>query len=140
VTDSHVYSRVYHRLMNEYPTLWRSDAQLALFVRLLVLADKFWPDRPPLPRVNGAALRALQENGLLIVDEADCYRIRGLDAERNRRSTAARTAARSRYALRDAVPDALPKREEKRREEKGANALHDGRHPNCAVCEAGRAA
>lgn len=129
-SDSQVYSRIYHRLMNEYPTLWRSDTQLALFIRLLVLADKFWPDRPPIPRANAAALRALQDAGLLIVDEADCYRVRGLDAERSRRSTAARNAARSRYA----VPDAVPSKEEKRKEEKSRG--HEGQHANCLVCAA----
>lgn len=130
-TDSQVYSRLYHRLMNEYPALYRNDAQLALYVRLLVVADKFWPDRPPLPRCSASALRSLVDAGVITVDDADCYRVRGLDSERQRRSTAARTAARSRYAQQTAVPTALPSREEKRKEEKA----HMGQHPNCTVCE-----
>ena len=130
--DSQVYSRLYHRLMNEYPAIYRSDQQLALYVRLLILADKFWPDRPPMPRCSGSALRALTDAALIVVDESDCYRVRGLDAERSRRSTAARTAARSRYA----VPDALPSKEEKSKEEKA----HMGQHVDCLVCKAGRTA
>ena len=130
--DSQVYSRIYHRLMNEYPILWRSDAQLALFVRLLVLADKFWPERPPLPRAHSVAMRSLIDYGLISVDDNDHFRVRGLDAERTRRSTAARNAARSRYAMRDA----LPSKEEKRKEEKDADALHDGHHGvTCLVCQ-----
>ena len=119
------YSRVYHKLMNEYPSVWRSDAQLALFVRLLVLADKFWPERPPMPRASGSAVRSLVEAGLLIVDDQDCYRVKGLDSERQRRSSAARTAAIVRHAM--------PRRDETRKDEKGAS--HDGRHGlSCLVC------
>jgi hypothetical protein len=127
--DSQVYSRIYHRLMNEYTGLWRNDAQLALFVRLLVLADKFWPEDAPLPRLRTSALRSLIDSGVITVDGHDNFQVRGLDAERTRRSDAARTAARIRHA----VPSALPSKEEKSREEKGA--AHDGRHgATCLVC------
>lgn len=128
--DSQVYSRLYHRLMNEYPSIWNRDETLALFVRMLVIADKFWPERPPLARRNAKGLRALLTAGLVrLHDDGFTYSVRGLDAERSRRSNAARTAARIKHAMRDAVPS----KDETSKEKK--DAAHLGQHDNCLVCE-----
>jgi hypothetical protein len=147
------FSKVYHRLMAEYPTVWKSDAQLALLVRLLVAADKFYPEWPTANRRNGA-YRSLVEAGLVIEKEGTTgYTIRGLEAERERRSNAARNAAASRWGMPSRVekeknrgngiaPEAptsfirFPPKAERAPGE-AALTLHDGTHPgagNCLVC------
>ena len=118
------YSRVYHRLMTEYPSVWKSDKQLALFLRLLVMAEKFYPEWPTPNRRNGA-YQSLVKAGLVIekrVADSDSegigpsasdsyvYTVRGLEAERERRSHAARNAAASRWEM--------PRRVETSKEEK----------------------
>jgi hypothetical protein len=106
-----LYSRIYHRLMTEYPAVWKSDSQLALLVRLLVAADKFYPEWPTSNRRNGA-YQSLLEAGLVIEQEGTVgYTIRGLEAEHKRRSHAARNAAASRWAM--------PKRREEKIREEG---------------------
>lgn len=91
------YSRLYHRFSREFPGIYADDAALAAWVRLLLVADASWPMHPPIPRsVNDAALNALIKAKLVLLD-GDCYTVRGLDAERNRRSDAARNAAAMRW-------------------------------------------
>jgi hypothetical protein len=93
------YSRIYHRLMTEYPSVWRSPTQLALYVHLLVAAEKYYPEWPIANRRNGA-YQSLLKAGLVIEKEGtDGYTIRGLEAERERRSHAARNAAASRWEM-----------------------------------------
>ena len=136
------YSRLYHAMMDEYPSVFRDDAKLGAFVRLLILAEKFYPQNAPLP-VRDTALKALVRCGLVVVSrDRRSYTIKGLRAERERRSTPGRIAAAARWQS-DRIANAMP--DETRREKKekvGANAprSHDGQHRNCAVCDAGRAA
>jgi len=127
--------------MTEYPSVWRSDAQLALFMRLLVAAEKYYPERPTANRRNGA-YQSLLEAGLVIEQEGtDGYTIRGLEAERERRSHAGRIASASRWGM--------PRRDETSidKTSSGANAngttfmgwkpkrgAHEGQHPDCLVC------
>jgi hypothetical protein len=114
VTSSAAYSRIYHRLMTEYPSVWRSPTQLALYVHLLVAAEKYYPEWPTANRRNGA-YQSLVKAGLVIEKEGtDGYTIRGLEAERERRSHAGRNAAASRWGM--------PRRDEQenRRDEQGA--------------------
>ncbi len=139
------YSRIYHRLMTEYPQVWRSDAQLALLVRLLVAADKFYPERPPVGRgpnshsgaigPRNGAYQSLLKAGLIIEEEGtDGYTIRGLQAERERRSHAGRNAAASRWGM--------PRRDETRIDKKvaanasptnGANGNFMGFRPKASI-------
>ena len=116
---SSTYSRLYHRLMTEYPSVWRSPVQLGLYVQLLVAADKFYPEWPTSNRRNGA-YQSLLKAGLVIEKEGtDGYTVLGLEADRERRSHAARTAAAARYGM--------PKREEKSKEEKSSgNGIANG--------------
>ena len=145
--DSQTYSRVYHRLMTEYPEVW-SDARLVgRYVQLLVLADKFWPERAPIGRQRSSE-KALIAAGLVILHDEQSpfgvpvrtYSVRGLDAERIARSNAGRNAAAMRWAM--------PRREETRIEEqsngqsppqtfmgwKPLDRSHHGQHPDCLVC------
>ena len=144
------YSRIYHRLMTEYPSVWRSPSQLALYVQLLVAAEKYYPEWPTANRRNGA-YQSLLKAGLVIEKEGvNGYTIRGLEAERERRSHAARNAAASRWGM--------PRREEdeNRIDKQGAPhsstngtgpgtwlgyppkkaGVHEGQHLGCFVCEA----
>jgi hypothetical protein len=154
VTDD-PYSRIYHRLMREYPSVWSSDAQLATYVRLLITAEKYWPDRPSLPRYLTRAVRALVDADLIRVESDYTYRVRGLDAERNRRRSAASSAASRRWAVRPAMLDENETRQDEtsnRREpnnggegaqvrsfmgyrlRKPKPGSHEGQHPDCIVC------
>lgn len=134
------YSRIYHRLMTEFPSVYRSDSQLALFVRLLVAADKFYPEWPTANRRNGA-YQSLLKAGLVIEQEGvDGYTIRGLRAERERKTNAARIAAASRWGM----PNKTVTEQNKNSANGDAPAIfmgyrpkareHFGQHPDCHIC------
>lgn len=97
--DLRKYVRVYYDdLAHEFPEVYADDALLSTWLRLLVVAERMWPAPPELPRaVRSRALGRLVEYELIELLPAHCYRIRGLDAERTRRQTAARNAAAKRW-------------------------------------------
>lgn len=149
------YVKLYHVLMDEHPSVWNSDAQLGAFVRLLVVADKFWPQWAPLPH-RTPAYRALKDCGLVIENMAGTsYTIQGLDKQRTRRSEHASHAASSRWGNAPSNAQPMPSRAEQNRTEQiGAHAsngvpatfmhwkpkdpkpgLHDGHHgKDCIAC------
>jgi hypothetical protein len=94
------YSKLYHVLMDEYPKVWGSDVLLGAFVRLLVVADKWWPQvaqKPP--GVSRYAFKLLIECGLVAKSShPGGYSIRGLDKERRGRSEHGRYAATTRWS------------------------------------------
>lgn len=114
------YSRLYHRFPSEFDAVWKDDHALATWTRLLLLADASWPMRPPVPRsVRPKPLAVLVDAGLVVVT-GDCYTIRGLDAERTRRSDAGRSAVEVRWKNArntDVDTAVLPRRDETRRDE-----------------------
>lgn len=126
--DDRKYSRVYHEAVDDpkFCDVWGDDARLALWVRLLVLADQAWPASATLPRsVKRRPLLALVTVGLVDLGTGDQFRIHGLDRERQRRSDLAAYAAQVRWdadrnadstARRNAV--SMPRRDEHRKEEK----------------------
>ncbi len=93
------YARFYYDdFIREYPAVYADDVAFSAWWRLLVMAEKMWPIQPELPRsVKPRALRTLVAAGLVMQCEQQCYRIRGLDAERTRRSGLARNAADARW-------------------------------------------
>jgi hypothetical protein len=99
--DDRKYSRVYHEAVDDskFRDVWGDDACLALWVRLLVMADEAWPASAALPRsVKKRPLGVLAGVRLVLLHpDGDHYRIRGLDAERARRSQLAAHAAQSRW-------------------------------------------
>jgi hypothetical protein len=151
VTDRRPYSRVYHDAMDDpmFERVWNNDKALATWVRMLVMADAMYPVSAPMTTRN-PTVRMLIVVGLVIERPGGRYTIRGLEAERERRSAPGRTAAVKRWQYErnaNAVPD------ETRRDEKetsnGANAPqstgsfmgfrpkageHLGQHPDCGVC------
>ncbi len=90
------YSRLYHRLMTEYPSVWHSDAQVGLFVKLLITAEKFYPDPAPLP-AKTRTYHQLVDVGLVQEVGVGRYTIKGLEAERERRSATGRKGAAVRW-------------------------------------------
>jgi len=92
------FSRVYHKVVDEFNGIWRDDTALATWLRLLILADKAWPSAAPLPRsVRPTALKKLTDAGLVELVGGDLYRIRGMDKERQKRRDQAAAAAAARW-------------------------------------------
>ena len=123
------FSRIYHRLADEFPDIYDSP-DLACYIRLLVAADQAWPTSARWSGlVSKAALSRLAASSLVIVDGSR-YRIRGLDKERESRSESAAHAARIRWsnAPRNAPrnAEAMPSREEKSREEEKGRTTPTG--------------
>ena len=138
------FIKVYHQLKDEFPGVWRSDAQLALFVRLLVIADKWWPEWAPVAQRNGA-YRSLLECGLVIENQGGTgYTIKGLGPERSKRSQHGRHAASMRWASSEHAQPMPSRAEQSKAEQSNGQSptflrspvgpLHDGRHPDCLVC------
>lgn len=91
------YSRIYHRLADEYPHVWADDRALAGYLRMLRLADRLHPSRPPVPGdVSRKGLALLVGAGLVVID-GGTYCIKGLDKDRASRTAHARKAARGRW-------------------------------------------
>jgi hypothetical protein len=99
------YSRIYHEAVDDerFREVWPDDGALALWVRLLVLADGAWPASVPIPRTaKPRPLSVLVEAGLVRILPGDLFRVNGLDAERGRRQSSARNAAAVRWGMRPA--------------------------------------
>jgi hypothetical protein len=117
------YSRVYWRFQDEFPDVYADDRALALWLRLLILADGSYPAAAALPRkVDDDVLAVLVSAELLTLIPGDRYRVRGLDAERERRAEHGRTGGlASANARRTIVEPSLngrqPRRDETRKEE-----------------------
>jgi hypothetical protein len=124
---SDIYSRLYHKFSREFPDIWSDDHALSTWIRLLMVADASWPTRPPLPRsARSKPLNCLVVAGLVILD-GEVYTVRGLDAERTRRSNAGRIGAAVRWQS-ERNASAMPRREENRRGLTGSR-VNTGRAP-----------
>lgn len=112
--NERAYARFYYvQFIAEYPHIYADDAAFATWLRLLAAAEAMWPARPELPRsVRTRTLAKLIASELVETDGVT-YSVRGLDAERGRRSDAARNAAALRWhkngnAVRNANGNADP--------------------------------
>ena len=86
------YSRVYWTIIDDerFANVYKSDAALATWLRLLLIADQSWPASAHIPaRSSRRAVRLLSAAGLIETIPGQLFRIHGLDAERERRSAAA---------------------------------------------------
>src|SRR5687767_9112879 len=97
--QSDPYSRIYWRIVKEYPDIYNDDRAWAAWTRLLMQADGAYPAPAPLPRrLTTSVLRKLTDSGLVrLTPDGHHYTIRGQDAERRRRSEHARRAAQERW-------------------------------------------
>lgn len=95
------YARVYWSIRSDPRTrdLYRDDALLAAWLRLLIAADMAWPAPADIPvGIRKASLKALVDAGVVeLLDGGSLFTFHGLDKERSRRSTHARTAASARW-------------------------------------------
>jgi hypothetical protein len=91
--------RVYHEdLIANYAVVWDDDRALAAWLRLLVLADKLWPSPAELPRgISRPVLDKLVKAKLVQLVVPHRFRLRGLDAQRQRQRDAAKVAADARW-------------------------------------------
>lgn len=100
------YARVYYvDLERDHLDVWRDDLALATWLRLLAVAEAMWPAIPEIPRsADDESVKRLIRAGLVISVPPYRYQIKGLDAERNTRSIAARTAAENRWRKDHGMP------------------------------------
>ena len=128
MTAPRPYSRIYHEIADHprFSGVYANDAALGAWLRMLLIADALWPTSAPMPRKN-PTVRLLIECGLVIEKPGDRYTIRGLDAERERRSSIGRNAADKRWQS-ERNANAMPRRDEtsKDKTSNGANAPAPG--------------
>lgn len=96
------YVRVYQSVADDakFVGIFDDDHHFSTWVRLLMAADALWPASCPVPaHARKASIKALCEAGLIDVTGSR-FRVRGLDAERNRRSEKARASAEQRWSNR----------------------------------------
>jgi hypothetical protein len=94
------YVRVYHTILDDerFREVYDDDHALALWLRLLLLADAIWPMPAHLPHGHRrAALARLVKAGLIELVDGGRYRVHGLDAERARRIEQTRPAIVARH-------------------------------------------
>jgi hypothetical protein len=89
------FARVYaDDLEREFPEVWNDPHLYWTWSRLLVVAEKMWPTLPEVPRfLKPRHVKRLAELGIVIIVPPHWYKVRGLDAERERRAAAARNDA-----------------------------------------------
>lgn len=126
------YSRHYHDLIDDtkFAEVFPDDHHYACWSRLLMIADQAWPASAHIPiTARKASIQKLADVGLIDLLPDGRFRMHGLQAERERRSSAAAHAATARWgnAPRSADGNAdriagasdtrMPRKEEKRQEE-----------------------
>lgn len=94
------YVLVYHEdLIANFAEVWDDDRVLATWLRLLANADKLWPSPAELPRgAKPSIVKQLVSVELIELLPNHRYKVRGLDAQRQRRSDVARNAASNRWS------------------------------------------
>lgn len=147
------YTRIYWRFADEYPDVWNDDWALALWTRLVRLADMAWPAAATLPYgIKKAALARLtvdREGGpLVVMVTPSTFRVRGMDKHRAQRSQSGRDAAEARWrnadgnAKRNATGNAnsiaernaetMPNKAKQNRAEQSRAEQEDARAPDAA--------
>ena len=92
MSERAAYSRVYWSIVDDpkFVTVYDNDSHLAAWLRLLLIADQAHPASAHLPsNVRKGSVTALSDAELIDMLPGSRYRIRGLDAERERRRSAA---------------------------------------------------
>lgn len=134
------FVRVYHDdLQRDYEAVWDDDHLMATWLRLLVVADKLWPSDGEIPRgTRPRPLAALVKLGLVLPRPSHRFRLKGLDADRQRRVDAARYASGHRWPSdpdTDSNADGTPARTPPRSPD--GNPSHGGASPSAMALGAG---
>ena len=155
------YSRVYHEIETHprFAGIFDNPTTLGWWLRCLITSDRYWPESAPMP-IRNPAIRTLIDAGLILEESGNRFRMRGQNAERERRSSVGRNANAIRWeSVRS--PNGVPRRDETRKDEDGgirtdqpgtfmgfrprrveeppspgeaAVPRHNGQHADCAVC------
>ena len=123
MTTPRTYSRVYHEIVTHprFAKVYSNPTALGTWLRLLLAADAMYPMPASMP-ARTPTVRLLIGVGLVLELPGNHYTMRGLEAERERRSAVGRNAAAVRYGY-ERSANALPAKQEQSKEEKdGANA------------------
>lgn len=131
MTATGPFVKVYQSIVDDpqFARVYDNDHALATWLRMLLIADAMWPASAPLTSRN-PTVRMLIDVGLVLQRPGNRYSIRGLDAERERRSAYGRNAAAVRWhSVSNAEP--MPNRAEQSRakQSNGATASNDEERP-----------
>lgn len=113
------YARVYQSIVDDpmFEKVYNNDHALAQWLRMLLIADAMYPTSAPMPPRN-PTVRLLIGAGLVVEKPGNRYSMRGLSAERERRSEIGRNAAAVRYQ-KSSTANAMPNRTEHNKAEQG---------------------
>jgi hypothetical protein len=123
MTTPRNYARVYYEIVDHprFERVYQNPSALGVWLQLLLTADAMYPMNPPMPSRN-PTVRLLIASGLVIEKPGNRYSIRGLEAERERRSAVGRNASRVRHGS-ERNASGVPSKAEQRTDEKiGADA------------------
>lgn len=122
--------------IRDYPDVYKDDAALATWMRLLVVAEKAWPAMPELPRsARVKTLQKLSALGLVAIGPDFTFALKGFNAERERRHATAIVGANASASARaNAQANAEPIRERDENENESplprrAGRRKDGTNP-----------
>ncbi len=122
------YCRVYHEIVDDpdFERVYGNRTALGAWLQMLLTADAMYPASAPMPP-RDPTVRLLIESGLVIEKPGNRYSIKGLQAERERRSASARIGAAKRWDT-ERNANAMPRRDEtsKDKPSNGANAPASG--------------
>jgi hypothetical protein len=107
------YVRVYQSVIDDpkFDGIYDDDRHFAAWVRLLMAADATWPASCQLPAsARKSSVKALVEAGIVDLRPGNRFRIRGLDAERERRAEAGRVGGKVSGSRRTTVERPLNER------------------------------
>jgi hypothetical protein len=94
------YARLYLRLRDDekFAEVFSDDHHFAAYCRLLMNAEASWPASAHIPfGIRRSSIQKLELVGLVELRPGHLYRIRGLDAERERRTAKASKASNARW-------------------------------------------
>jgi len=152
------FAKVYQSIVDDpmFERVFHNDHALATWLRMLLVADAMYPVSAPMTHRN-PTVRLLIDCQLVIERPGNRYSMRGLEAERERRSDAGRIGAAVRWHSESSADPMLGRAEQNRVEQSaGAPATHqgnggptsflasprgkpkasahEGQHPDCLVC------
>lgn len=93
-----VFARIYYEeFIEEFPRIYEDDRLFATWTRLLIGAEKAWPNDPEIPRrVRPATLAYLIEQGVLRVSGYH-YHLLGFQKDRRRRADGGKAGATAKW-------------------------------------------
>ncbi len=132
------YCRVYHEIVDDpkFRRVYDDDAALGTWLRMLLIADQFYPSSAPMPEET-ESVRLLVRCGLITKRPGHRYLVTGLEHEREMRSQYGRNAAAVRWHSGSNASKAKHSKAEQNKAEQGIwndEATHTGQHPDCVVC------